>query len=126
MKLLYVAFAFILVPGDFFHRVALDDVALFDVVVVFDADTALITLCDFLGVVLVSLEGRDLAFVDDDTVTHQSDGLVADDLAVCNVRAADDAHVRHLEGLSDLDCSQYDFLVFRIEHTLHRVLRCMF
>ena len=36
--------------------VALDDIAFLDIVVILNSDTALITLVDFLGVVLIALQ----------------------------------------------------------------------
>lgn len=73
---------------------ALDHVAFLDIVVVLDADTALESGGDFLCVVLEPLQRRDLAFVDHDAVANQSDLGVSYDLALLDIRAADDAYAR--------------------------------
>ena len=93
---------------------ALDGVAFLDVIVVLDADTALVSLVDFLCVVLESLQGADGAFMDDDAVTYKSDFSVAYDFTFLNVSSCDGSYVRHLERGTYFDLAEDFFLELRI------------
>ena len=89
--------------GDLLHDVALEDVALFDVVELVDGHAALVVLRDLLDGVLEALQRADLALVDDDVVAQHAHLAVARDLAVLDIAARDGADGGDLVGLTDLD-----------------------
>src|ERR1044072_3989775 len=88
--------------GDLFDLVGLDDVAVLEVLIVLQADAALVAVANLADVVLEPAERRDLAVVDDDAVAHETRPRVASDRARPDVAPRDDAELRHPEGLPDL------------------------
>src|SRR5690606_16970439 len=85
---------------DLLHLVALDDVAFLDVVVAVEADAALVPGRDLADVVLEAAQRSDAALPDLHRIAHQADLRVADDLALGDVAAGDDADLRDAEGLA--------------------------
>ena len=86
--------------GNFEHLYLVTD---FDVVIVSDANTAFVTILDFLNVVLEASQRRDLAFVDHHIVAQQANASAARDRSVGDVAAGDDPDLGDLEGLANLD-----------------------
>ncbi len=100
----------------------LDYVALLDVVVVLDTDTALHSGDDFLGVLLASLEGSQVSGVDNDAVTDKTNLGALGELSFLDEGTGDRADLRYLERLLD-DSSRGNFLfLLRLEHTFDTVL----
>src|SRR5690606_16729794 len=68
------------VAGDLFHLVALDHVALLDVLIVLEGHATLVALPHLADLVLEALEGLQGTLVDDDVVPQQADlGAALDD-----------------------------------------------
>ena len=100
----------------------LDHVTDLDVVELLDSDTALHSGRNFLGVVLVPLEGCDVTGVDHDTVTDKATLGRLGDLSVTYEATGDRSYLGNLEGLLDL-CGSGDLLLLdRLEHTFDTVL----
>src|ERR1051326_1306679 len=94
-------------PLDLHILVALEDVALLDVVVADDLHAALHAGADLLGVVLEAFELLEAAVVlDDDVLAGDADEGVALDDAVGDVAAGDGADLADLEDLADLGVAQ--------------------
>src|ERR671917_1763987 len=84
--------------GDLLDDVALDLVAVLDVVEVLQADAALVALAHLGDVVLEAAQGADAALPRDDAVADEAGARVAADDAVGDAAAGDDARLRHAEG----------------------------
>src|SRR5688572_16826294 len=87
-----------------------------------NADTALITLRHFRRVVLESLQGRDLSFVDYDVVANQPDCGAPCNLAFRDVTAGNSADLGNFEDVAHFGGTQPGFLDRRFEHTDHGAL----
>ena len=104
---------------DLFHNVRFNDIADLDVVVLFEAQAALVALRDFLDGVLEALERGEVTLVDDDAVAHDTHVARALDLAVGDIAACDGADGRDLVGLANFGVADDGLAELRREHTLH-------
>src|SRR5437016_6806867 len=91
-----------LCPWDLALLVGLDDVAGLQVLEVGEADAALVAGLDLAHVVLESLERRDGAGPDDDTLAQEADLRAPRDHTVLDVAAGDGADARDAEHLAHL------------------------
>src|SRR5262249_28543571 len=102
--------------------VHLDDVAVLDVVVPLDADTALVPGSDLTHVVFEAAEARHLAFVDDPVVAEKPYERASLNGAVENVGSGNNSETRHFEGLSHLDPAESRLLQLRLFHSKEELL----
>src|SRR5690349_18435187 len=79
---------------DLLESVALDDLALPHVLVLLEGHAAFLSGRDLAHLVLEALEGRELAFVDDDVVADQAHACAALDLALRHAAASHTADLR--------------------------------
>src|SRR6185437_3664541 len=97
--------------------VALDHVALGEVVVVGEAHAAFLAGLDFAYLVLEALERGKLAFVDHDVVAHQAHARTTANDALGDAATGDLADLGDVEHFQDLGVAQEFFADFRREHT---------
>src|SRR5215204_6314203 len=105
--------------GDLLDDVALDLVAVLDVVKVFEPDAALVALAHLGDVVLEAAQGADAALPGDDAVADEAGARVAADDPVDDAAARDDAGLRHPEGLEDERLAQDLLGLDLVEHADH-------
>src|SRR5215218_7606043 len=105
--------------GDLLDDVALDLVAVLDVVEVLKADAALVALAHLGHVVFQTTQRADAALPRDDAVADESGASVAADDAVDDAAARDDAGLRHAEGLEDERLAQNLLGLDLVEHADH-------
>src|SRR4051794_16975576 len=103
-------------PGDLLDREGLDDVAALQVLVVLQADTALVAGLHFADVVLEALQGGDLALPDDRAVAQEPDLGATGDRPVEDVAAGDLADPRHGKHFPHLGFAGDDLFELRLEH----------
>src|SRR4051812_21854565 len=108
--------------GDFPELVGLDDVALLEVLEVAEADAAFEALLHLAGVVLETLQRRDLTVPDHDAIAQEPDARAAGDHAVLHVATGHPADARDREHLADLGVAGDDFLELGLEHADQRLL----
>src|SRR4051812_7023445 len=109
--------------GDLHHLEGLDDVALLDVLEVAQHQTTLEALADLGGVVLLTLERREVEVVGHDgAVADHPDLGVAADQAAGDHTTGDVADPGAAEDRTDLRLAQGPLLVLRLEHALERCL----
>ena len=102
---------------------AFDDVALFEVVVVGEADAALVVGGDLADVVAEAAQRLDLVGRDD-LAAAPDPRAAADDPAVGDVRAGDDGALADAEDLADLGATLDDLDHDRLEQALEGGARC--
>ena len=83
------------------HAVTLDDVADLHVLIILERHAAFLAGDHFAGVVLETLELRQLALMDDDVVADQPDVGAALDYAIGHAATGDAADLRDLEDFED-------------------------
>src|SRR5687768_8820813 len=105
--------------GDLLDDVALDLVAVLDVVEVLEPDAALEALAHLGDVVLEAAQRPDGALPGDDAVADEPRARVAPDDAVEHAAARDDARLRHAEGLEDERLAQNLLGLDLVEHADH-------
>src|SRR5215213_11561192 len=105
--------------GDLLDDVALDLVAVLDVVEVFEPDAALEALAHLGHVVLEAAQGADGALPRDDAVADEAGARVAADDAVDDAAARDDARLRHAEGREHERLAQNLLGLDLVEHADH-------
>src|SRR5215212_859571 len=106
-------------PRDLDDLEGLQDVALFDVVEVLDADAALEALADRAYVVAETLQGGDVALVDHGSVAHHANAIVARDLTPGHVAARDGTHARNPEESAHLGSARLVLCGLGSEHAAH-------
>src|SRR5262249_46499880 len=108
-------------PLHLLGRERFDRVALLDVVVAVELDTALEAGAHFLGVVFHTPEAGEFAGPDRLAVADQPAGPGALDQAVADETAGDRADLRDLERLPHRRVALDDFLLDRLEHAFERL-----
>ena len=78
---------------DLFDSVSLDNVTYLDVIVTLDIETAVLTQCHFLDIILESLEGSELTCVDHDTVADHAHFGSSLDLTIADNTSRDCSHL---------------------------------
>src|SRR5262245_27899562 len=101
--------------GDLALLVRLDDVAVFEVLVVLEADTALEARLHLAHVLLEPLERRDRAVPDDDAVAQEAHLRPARDGAVTHEAPGDSTDTRHRDDLAHLGLAGDHFLELGLE-----------
>src|SRR5579862_3040956 len=91
---------------DLFDLEALDDVALFDIVVILERHAAFETFAHFADFVLEALQGLQRAFMDHDVVTQQAHFAAALHEALRHHAARDFADLRDVEDFADLGIAE--------------------
>src|SRR3954454_4776963 len=102
--------------------VALEHVALFDVVEVVEQDSALEALLDLAYVVLDAAERTDRRLVDDGSVTDDANLRTAADDAARHHAAGDVAEPRRAEDRAHFDLAEDRLGLDRLEHADERLL----
>src|SRR5687767_10837921 len=105
--------------GDLLDDVALDLVAVLDVVEVLEPDAALEALAHLGDVVLEAAQAPDAALPRDDAVADEAGARVAADDAVGDAAARDDAGLRHAEGREHERLAQNLLGLDLVEHADH-------
>ena len=103
----------------FFDGVALENVALFDIVEFFKSDTALISLGNLFYRILKALERGDLVVCNNDTVTYNSYACITLNLAAFNIGACNKSDALDFDNISDLGSTQHNLSCFWSKHTFH-------
>ena len=106
-------------PLDGLDVVALDDVALADVLIVGERHAALLAGRHLLHLVLEALEGGERAFVDHDVVADEPDLGAALHLALGDAAARDLADLGDVEHLQDARIAQEDLADHRSQQARH-------
>lgn len=107
------------VSGGFLHDVALHHVALFDVVIALQAHAAFKARAHFLHVLLVVLQGGQLAGEHHHVIPQQTHLGVALHLAILHIAAGNGARAGNLEHAAHLGMAQQHFLVLGRQEPLH-------
>src|SRR5438876_12205387 len=98
--------------------VALQHIALLDVVVAVDAHAAFLASADLLGVVFEALEFLEAAvLLDDNPPAGHADLAVALDHAIRDITSGDHAHLGNLEHRANLGVAEHFEFDLRIEQT---------
>src|SRR5215210_7371446 len=108
--------------GDLLDDVALDLVAVLDVVEVLQPDAALEALAHLGDVVLEAAKAADAALPGDDAVADEPRARVAADDAVEDAAAGDDARLRHAEGREHESLAQNLLRLDLVEANVHVLL----
>src|SRR5208283_401440 len=104
-----------------FHLESFDDVVGFNVVEIFERDTAFVALRDFARIVLEALERGELAFPYRAAVADQPRASTANNLAIDD-HASGDGGAGHAENLADFGAAERFFAVGRREQAFHRLV----
>src|SRR6185369_9570233 len=93
--------------GDLFHLVGLDVIAYLQVLVIVEADAALIPGQDLARIVLEAPQADHLPGVDDHVVAHQAGRGIAGNAAVDDEAAGNRADARNTERIAHLGSAEH-------------------
>ena len=108
MRCRLLALIFQLRP-DFLQIITFDDIADFDIIVIFNADAAFVTALNFFGVVFETPQGRNRAFIKNNPISENASGLPALDFAFSHITTCDSADFGDMKHFSNFSPAQNSF-----------------
>ena len=86
---------------DLLHNMSLNNIPLNNIIIVLNLNTTLITISNFLNIILKSLQRNKLTFMKNNIISNNSNNWISSNFTICYITSSNSTNIWYFESLSN-------------------------